>query len=127
MSHPETNTEGTSANAQSENADKIFYGLCTLAVLLVVIDLVFTLYMRSDGQEGHLKGHFGFEDIIGFHAAYGFMAFVLVVLSGSHLRSFLMRPLDYYEVPPEEKHDEGHQEKVASLSPVNNDEEGGAQ
>jgi hypothetical protein len=108
MSHPETNSEGTWAIAKPENANKVFYGLCTLAILLVVTDLVFTLYMRSDGHEEYLKGHFGFEDIIGFHAAYGFMAFVLVVLSGSHLRSFLMRPLDFYDVPPEEKHDDHH-------------------
>jgi hypothetical protein len=108
MSHPETNAEGTWAIAKPENANKVFYGLCVIAVLLVLTDMVFTLYMRSDGHEGYIKGHFGFEDIIGFHAAYGFMAFVFVVLSGSHLRAFLMRPLGYYDVPPEEKHDEQH-------------------
>ena len=108
MSHPETSDQGTWAIAKPENANKIFYALCVIAVLLVLTDLVFTLYTRFDGNGGHIKGHFGFEDIIGFHAAYGFMAFVLVVLSGTHLRSMLMRPLDYYDVPPEEPHDDGH-------------------
>ena len=104
MSHPETTDEGTWAIAKPENANKVFYGLCTIAVLLVLTDLAFTLYSRFEGNAGHIKGHFGFEDIIGFHAAYGFMAFVLVVLSGTHLRSILMRPLDYYDEPPEEPH-----------------------
>ena len=108
MSHPETSDEGTWAIAKPENANKVFYGLCTVAVLLVLTDLIYTLSSRFDGHSGHIKGHFGFEDIIGFHAAYGFMAFVLVVLSGTHLRNVLMRPLGYYDVPREEPHDAHH-------------------
>ena len=108
MSHPETSDEGTWAIAKPENANKVFYGLCTIAVLLVLTDLIYTLSSRFDGNDGHIKGHFGFEDIIGFHAAYGFMAFVLVVLSGTHLRNVLMRPLGYYDVPREEPHDDHH-------------------
>ena len=108
MSHPETSDEGTWAIAKPENANKVFYGLCTIAVLLVLTDLIYTLSSRMDGNSGHIKGHFGFEDIIGFHAAYGFMAFVLVVLSGTHLRNVLMRPLGYYDVPREEPHDDHH-------------------
>ena len=108
MSHPETSDEGTWAIAKPENANKVFYGLCTVAALLVLTDLIYTLSSRFDGHSGHIKGHFGFEDIIGFHAAYGFMAFVLVVLSGTHLRNVLMRPLGYYDVPREEPHDDHH-------------------
>ncbi|MAA80034.1 MAG: hypothetical protein CL916_12335 [Deltaproteobacteria bacterium] len=108
MSHSETTDEGTWAIAKPENANKVFYGLCTIAVILVLTDLVYTLSSRFDGNSGHIKGHFGFEDIIGFHAAYGFMAFVLVVLSGTHLRNILMRPLGYYDVPREEPHDDHH-------------------
>lgn len=108
MSHPETSDEGTWAIAKPENANKVFYGLCAIAILLVLTDLIYTLSSRMDGNSGHIKGHFGFEDIIGFHAAYGFMAFVLVVLSGTHLRNVLMRPLGYYDVPREEPHDDHH-------------------
>jgi len=108
MSKHDSNQEGTWWIARSENTDKVFYGLCTIAVLLVLTDLVFILYERSVGHNGHLKGHFGFEDITGFHAAYGFMAFVVVVLSGTKLRTYLMRPLNYYDVPKEETHHDDH-------------------
>ena len=108
MSLHETNQEGTWWIARPENTDKVFYGLCIIATLLVLTDLGYILYERSMGNDGHLKGHFGFEDITGFHAAYGFMAFVVVVLSGTKLRTYLMRPLDYYDVPPEEPHHDDH-------------------
>ena len=57
------------------------------------------LYSRHGGSLGHLKGHFDFEDIPFFHGAYGFMAFVFVVLSGTKLRTELMRPEGYYDIP----------------------------
>ena len=108
MSHSESNSEGTWSIAKPENVDRVFYGLCSIAILLVVIDVCYMFYMHSNGHKGYVKGHFAFEDIMGFHATYGFIAFVVVVLSGTHLRKYLMRPLDYYTVPVETPHEDEH-------------------
>ena len=108
MSHPESNSERTWSIAKPENADRVFYGLCSIAIFLVITDVCYMLYMHSTGPKGYVKGHFAFEDIMGFHAAYGFMAFVVVVMSGTHLRKYLMRPLDYYDVPVEPPHEDEH-------------------
>ena len=113
--HSEESTEGTWWIARPENANKVFWGLCISAIALVVTDLAYVLWSRYATDLHHIKGHHDFEDIIGFHAAYGFMAFVLVVLSGTKLREFLMRDLTYYDVPytpPDDDHhghdDHGH-------------------
>ena len=55
-------------------------------------------------------GYFMFETAIGFHAAYGFGAFVFVVLLGKELRKLIMRPEDYYAPVVEtiEHEDEHH-------------------
>ena len=91
--------------ARPENADKLFYGLVAACTALVAFDLVYH-------NAFHAKhGYFSFETAIGFHAVYGFVAFLFVVLSGTHLRNFLMRAEDYYDVPyttPEGGHDHGH-------------------
>jgi hypothetical protein len=42
-------------------------------------------------------GHYGFEDITGFHALYGFLSYVGLVLIAGQLRKFLKREEDYYD------------------------------
>jgi len=80
--------------ARQENTDKVWYGLVGLCVLLIVADAVY--------HSGHAKhGYFDFETAVGFHAAYGFVAFLFVVLTGKELRKILMRSEDYYDVPYE--------------------------
>jgi hypothetical protein len=42
-------------------------------------------------------GHFGFENIVGFHAGFGFVGCVGLVLVAKLLRRVLMRGEDYYD------------------------------
>ena len=67
--------------ARQENANKVWYGLVGLCLLLVVADFAY--------HSSHSKhGYFDFETAIGFHAIYGFVAFLFVVLTGKELRKF---------------------------------------
>ena len=124
MSHSDETNEGTWWIAQPQNANKVFWGLCSIAIFLVIVDLGYVLWTRTTTDYHHIKGHFDFEDIIGFHAAYGFMAFVFVVLSGTKLREFLMRDITYYDIPytPKEdghghhgEHDDHHEDHALGL------------
>lgn len=68
------------------NVRKIILGTWVLGAVTVVAELFF-----------HKHGHFGFENIFGFHAAYGFVSCVALVLAAGQLRKLLMRPEDYYD------------------------------
>ena len=45
----------------------------------------------------HKHGHFDFEELPGFNAAFGFLAYVGLVLSATQLRKLLKRDEDYYD------------------------------
>jgi len=79
--------------ARSENANKIWYALVLVCIGLVAFDFIY----HSFYHEKH--GYFVFETAVAFHAAYGFGAFVFVVLVGKELRKVLMRSEDYYDKP----------------------------
>ena len=81
--------------ARPENTNIIWYTLVFICVALICGDFVYHSFMH----EKH--GYFAFETAIGFHAAYGFGAFVFVVLLGKELRKLIMRPEGYYDVPAE--------------------------
>jgi hypothetical protein len=68
------------------NVTLIVYGLAAICALLVLADLFY-----------HKHANYGFESWVGFHGAYGFTAFFLIVLAGKHLRKVLMRKEDYYD------------------------------
>lgn len=59
------------------------YGLCFATL---VADLFY-----------HKHAYFTVDGYFGIHAAYGFVAFLLIVFVGGALRRVLMRPEDYYE------------------------------
>jgi len=42
-------------------------------------------------------GHLSFENIPGFHAAYGFISCVLLVIAATQMRRFVKRDEDYYD------------------------------
>ena len=65
--------------------DRIFWVLVAVAVLLVAVDL---------GYEQH--GHFDYETYSGFHAAFGFFAYLGIVGSARLLRMVVKREEDYY-------------------------------
>lgn len=59
-----------------------FYGIC---VVLFLLDLVI-----------HRHTYRTWEDLIGFYAIFGFVGCVILVLVASWMRTWLMRPEDYY-------------------------------
>ncbi|MCO5098377.1 MAG: hypothetical protein M9884_13050 [Rhodocyclaceae bacterium] len=69
-----------------ENVTKLYRGLCVVCLLLVSVDLF--LHRHED---------FSFATLFGFHALYGFIACVALVLTAKQLRRVLMRPEDYYD------------------------------
>ena len=68
------------------NVRKLYLGLWAVGLALVVLDFV---VRRHD--------EIGFAEMIGFYAAYGFVACVALVLTAKGLRRLLERREDYYE------------------------------
>ena len=68
------------------NVNKVFYGLVGVCLLTVAADLFY-----------HKHGHFTWEEWLGFHAWYGFVCCVFLVLAAKQLRRVLMRREDYYD------------------------------
>ena len=71
---------------EPRNVDKVYYSLCVLCALSVLADFFYVKH-----------GEFRWEDWIGFHAGYGFVACVVLVLAAKQLRKVLKRPEDYYD------------------------------
>jgi phosphatidylserine synthase len=61
----------------------ILYVICAVCVLL---DFTYTKH-----------GHYDFENIVGFHAVYGFVSCVLLVIAATQMRRFVKRDEDYYD------------------------------
>jgi uncharacterized membrane protein len=68
------------------NVDVVFWVLCGVCGVLVVIDLFL-----------HRHAHYRWEEWPGFYAAFGFVAFWCIVIAGKHLRKILWRDEDYYD------------------------------
>ncbi len=71
---------------RSENVTKLYRGLGTIGIGLLIADL---LVERHDGV--------GFAEWISFYCLYGFVACVLLVLVAKALRRVVMRPENYYD------------------------------
>lgn len=65
---------------------KLLWALYALSAAFLLADFFY---------EKH--GHWDFEKWVGFHAGYGFLAFVFIVFAGAGLRHVISRPEDYYE------------------------------
>ncbi|UTW53311.1 hypothetical protein KFF05_08170 [bacterium SCSIO 12827] len=64
--------------------------------IIITLFIVCGLLFLADGfYEKH--SHFGFEDVFGFYAIYGFVMCVILVLAAKVMRIFLMRDEDYYD------------------------------
>lgn len=69
------------------NITAMIAGLGLVCLGLVLADLAY--------ENPH--PHFEIESSFGFHAWFGFLAFVVIVFAGRVLRVIVSRPEDYYE------------------------------
>jgi len=77
---------GAPPSVSMKTVGKLITSLIAFCVFLVGLDFTY---------EKH--GHYGFEQIPGFHAAFGFVSFVLLVLAATQMRKVVMRSEDYYD------------------------------
>lgn len=68
----------------------ITYAICAAFVLIDIIAWFTHVPF-------HKHGHYDFEQIPGFHAIYGFVSCVVLVIAATQMRLFLMRGEDYYD------------------------------
>ncbi len=76
-----------------KNINLMIIGLVVACVLLLVIELIF----GHDFHDQHHHVSFKTEEVFGYQAWIGFIAFVGVVALGSLLRLVIGRPEDYYD------------------------------
>ena len=71
------------------NVLRLLYGGCGLVIVL-------ELFFRFVGHSyDHM--HFGYEEIFGFHAGWGFVTFALLVASAHALGALTRRDEDFYD------------------------------
>ena len=70
------------------NVNKVYWGLIAICAVLFVADGFY-----------HKHTEFAFEEIWGFFAVFGFVAFVFIALAGKQLRKLLRRDEDFYDEP----------------------------
>ena len=83
----DSNSDDQSWFEQSENITLMIAALCGVCILLVVVEFFYT----------NPHPHFDLEESFAFHAWFGFVAFVVIVMLGRVLRIFVKRPEDYYD------------------------------
>jgi hypothetical protein len=71
---------------QPKNVTRLYRGLWAVGLLLVAADFIV-----------HRHAEVGFDDLFGFHGAYGFLACVGLVFAAKLLRRAVMRPEDFYD------------------------------
>ena len=69
-----------------QNVKRILYFLYGTCVLLFALDFVI-----------HRHTSHSWETLWGFYAIYGFVSCVVLVMVAKWMRTFLMRPEDYYD------------------------------
>ena len=70
-----------------ENVNRLLRGFYAICALLFVLDFFIHRHASRD-----------WEQLPGFYAIYGFVAFVVLVLVSKVLRKLVMRKEDYYDV-----------------------------
>lgn len=71
---------------QPKVGNAIVIGLVVASVVVFFSDLAYDKH-----------GHFEFEHWLGFHALFGFLAYLAIVNVAKLLRLCVKRPLDYYD------------------------------
>lgn len=70
----------------SKNVNLLLYALIAGCVLSVLADFIWSRH-----------GHFDFEEIPGFYAIFGFLAYCIILLSAKQLRRLIKRDENYYD------------------------------
>ncbi len=65
--------------------NRLTWALGVVCVLVILLNLTYSN-----------KGHYGAENILGFYAFYGFVAFSFIIFAATALRGLIKRPEDYY-------------------------------
>jgi hypothetical protein len=77
-----------------ENVKLILGFLYCACALFVLLELVFVFHWADK------EAHYGWENTVGFYAAYGFVSCVLLVFVAKYLlRPVVIRDEDYYDKP----------------------------
>ncbi len=66
-------------------ANKLTWLLGAVCVLVLLLNLTYSN-----------KGHYDAENVLGFYALYGFVAFSFIIFAAKALRAIIKRPEDYY-------------------------------
>ncbi len=74
------------------NVNLLIGGLIAACVASLIAEPVFSPFF-----DDHHPPHFQLENVFGYQAVLGFVAFVTVVFLGKLLRVFVSRPEDYYD------------------------------
>lgn len=78
-----------------KNVKRVMYFLYASCALLLALDLVIHRHVLHS-----------WENLFGFYPLYGFVGCVILVLVATGMRTFLMRPENYYEDSAETNNDE---------------------
>jgi hypothetical protein len=85
-------TEKTEPSWFERNVNLLIVGLVVACASTLVAELIFRPFF-----DDHHPAHFEIENVFGFQAALGFVAFVVVVFLGRLLRLVIKRDEDYYD------------------------------
>lgn len=85
-SHPPAGSEPPRWLDDSRNVDRIVWGVYAVCGFLLLIDVFVPRH-----------GPFQVEHLMGFHAVFGFVAYVALVIAAEALRALVKRPEDYYD------------------------------
>ena len=75
---------------EPQNIELLWRVTCVACGLLVAVDIAYDIAVGK-------HAHFEFETLPGFHAFFGFVAFIFAVIAGKRLREAVMRGEDYYD------------------------------
>ncbi len=95
------NTETDNSNHESHSSDKSWpernVNLLIAALVVACVATLVAQFVYTPLFDDHHPAHFKQENIFGFSAVFGFVAFVGVVFLGRLLRLIVMRKEDYYD------------------------------
>ena len=92
MNHDPIHSKNTDPDWIESNVNLIIGGLVLACAATLIAEVICRPFF-----DDHHPAHFELENVFGFQAAFGFVAFVVVVFLGRLLRVFIRRDEDYYD------------------------------